>query len=117
MAPRARLTTRVNQLLAGLQAEDRALLAQTVRIEHPLPKRVLSSRTDPAADVWFPHTGVIALSVTDNEGRTVQAGLVGPEGCVGLENLFPPTSAVADAWVQIPGEMSVIAAKRASCRL
>jgi CRP-like cAMP-binding protein len=110
LPPQERHTARVNQLLAGLQAEDRALLAPSVRVEHPAPNQVLGSRTDPAADIWFPHTGVIALSVTDNEGRTAQAGVVGREGCVGLENMFQHVPAMADAWVQIAGEMSVIAA-------
>jgi CRP-like cAMP-binding protein len=109
MLPRARHTARVNHLPAGLHDDDRALLAQALRIERPPPNHVLSSRADPATEIWFPHSGIIALPVTDNEGRTVQAGVVGPEGCVGLETMFPRVPAVADAWVQITGEMSVIA--------
>jgi CRP-like cAMP-binding protein len=105
---RVRHTARVNLLLADLQADDNALLASIARIEHPPANYFIGSRTDPAAEVWFPHTGVIALSVTDEEGRTVQTGVVGPEGCVGLETMFQHTPAMADAWVQIPGMMSVI---------
>lgn len=108
MLPRARHTARVNHLLARLHEDDRALLGQALRIERPPPNHVLSSRTDPATEIWFPHSGIIALTVTDNEGRTVQAGVVGPEGCVGLESMFPLVPAMADAWVQITGEMSVI---------
>jgi CRP-like cAMP-binding protein len=107
---RAIHTARVNQLLAGLQADDRALLVSTARIERPSPHYLIGSRSDPATEVWFPHTGLIALSVTDDEGRTVQTGVVGPEGCVGLEIMFPNTPAMADAWVQIGGEMSVVSA-------
>jgi CRP-like cAMP-binding protein len=110
MSPSAQQTGRLNHLLAELQAEDRALLASAIRIECPPPKHVLSRRTASAPDIWFPNTGIIALSVTDTEGRTVQTGLVGSEGCVGLENMFPHKLAMADAWVQIAGEMSVIAA-------
>jgi CRP-like cAMP-binding protein len=111
MAPaRARHTIRGNRLLAGLRAEDMVLLASAIRIEHPPPRHVLSTRSDPTTDIWFPNIGVIALSVTDNAGRTVQAGLVGPEGCVGLENMFPHRPVLADAWVQIAGEMAVIGA-------
>jgi CRP-like cAMP-binding protein len=110
LPPLARHTARVNQLLAGLLAEDRTLLTVAARIEHSPPNHVLSSRSDPSTDIWFPHTGVIALSVTDGEGRTVQTAVVGPEGCVGLENMFQHTPAIADTWVQIAGEMLVVSA-------
>jgi CRP-like cAMP-binding protein len=106
--PRARHTARVNHLLAGLRTEDRVLLAPNMRTEHPPAKHVLSSRSDPATDIWFPNTSVVALSVTDDEGRTVQTGVVGSEGCIGLETMFSGTPVMADAWVQIAGEMSVI---------
>lgn len=99
-----------NRLLGSLQAEDSALLAAAVRTEHPAVNHVLSSRTEPATDVWFPHTGIIALSVNDDEGRTVQIDMVGSEGCVGLETMFLHIPAMADAWVQIAGDMSVISA-------
>jgi CRP-like cAMP-binding protein len=99
-----------NRLLAGLQAADRALLAPAFRIERLSPNHLLSSRIDPVTDIWFPHSGVIALSITDNQGRTVQTGVVGREGCVGLENMFLHTPLMADASVQIAGEMSVISA-------
>ena len=72
--------------------------------------RVLSSRSDPADEVWFPVTGVIALLVADDDGRQVQTGVVGPEGCVGLEMLFPETPALGEAMIQVAGEMSVIPA-------
>jgi CRP-like cAMP-binding protein len=113
MSPaRARPISRENHLLAGLQSEDRAVLAQSARIEHPPANTVISSRSSPTTDLWFPHVGVIALFVTDDEGRTVQAGLVGPEGGIGLENIFPRALPMADAQVQITGEMSVIPAAR-----
>jgi CRP-like cAMP-binding protein len=99
-------------LLAGLQPDDSALLASVSRREHPPLNHLLSSRTEPTTDIWFPHTGVIALSVTDDEGRTVQTGLVGPEGCIGLETMFQSTPAMADGWVQIAGDMSVISASQ-----
>jgi CRP-like cAMP-binding protein len=108
--PRSGHSARANHLLRGLHAEDRALLAQSVRIEHPPQNHVLSSHADPSTEVWFPNIGVIALSVTDIQGRTVQTGIVGPEGCVGLESMFHRAPPISDAWVQIAGEMSVISA-------
>jgi CRP-like cAMP-binding protein len=108
-SPRGHVT-RVNQLLARLSAETGGNLASVMRSEHPAQGAVLSTRSEAAAEIWFPNTAVIALSITDDEGRTVQTGMVGSEGCVGLETLYPPTSTLADAAVQISGEMSVIPA-------
>ncbi|MEA2738026.1 MAG: hypothetical protein QOH05_1333 [Acetobacteraceae bacterium] len=112
LPPHGRPIAKVNALLAGLEAEDRALLAAMIRVEHPPLNHILSSRAEPVTEIWFPHDGVVALSVTDNEGRTVQVGVIGAEGCVGLENIFQHTPAMADAWVQIAGAMSVIAASQ-----
>jgi CRP-like cAMP-binding protein len=106
----ARHVARINELLAGLPMADSTFLASATRSERPLQGKVLSSRGEPATDIWFPNTGVIALSITDREGRTVQTGVVGLEGCVGLETLYPCTPALADATVQVSGDMSVIPA-------
>jgi CRP-like cAMP-binding protein len=48
------------------------------------------------------------LTVTDDSGRSVQTGLVGPEACIGLDCLFCASTSMPDAAVQIEGEMSVI---------
>lgn len=101
---------RANSLLASLPVENAAYLASATRLERPVQGQVLSSRSEPVHEVWFPLTGVIALSATDNESRSVQSGLVGPEGCVGLETLFRRMPALADAAVQVAGDMAVIPA-------
>jgi CRP-like cAMP-binding protein len=101
---------RANLLLTSLLAEDAGDLASAIRSERPSQGQTLGSRAEPAAEVWFPVTGIIALSITDNEGRAVQTGMVGPEGCVGLETLFSGTPALADAEVQVAGEIAVISA-------
>jgi CRP-like cAMP-binding protein len=73
---------------------------------------VLSSRAEPATDIWFPHRAVVTLTVTDGEGRSAQTGVVGPEGCVGAETLFGQRPALADAAVQIEGPISVISTRQ-----
>jgi len=108
--PRLPHDVKVNRLLARLPAEDSFSLLSAIRTERPPQGQVLSTRAELASEVWFPVTGVVALSITDNEGRTVQTAVVGPEGCVGVETLFPNTPALADATVQISGEMSVMPA-------
>jgi CRP-like cAMP-binding protein len=99
-----------NGLLAGLPPEDGGHLASLSRIEHPPHGRILTSPFEPGTGVWFPHTGAIALITTDASGRSVQTGLIGREGCVGLEGLFGERRSAPEAVVQIEGVMSVISA-------
>jgi CRP-like cAMP-binding protein len=101
---------RANLLLTNLLAEDGGALTSAIRSEHPAQGQVLSTRAAPATEIWFPVTGVIGLSITDDEGRSAQTGMVGPEGSVGLEILFSGMPALAHAEVQVSGEMSVISA-------
>ncbi|MEA2789855.1 MAG: hypothetical protein QOG73_2261, partial [Acetobacteraceae bacterium] len=86
---------RANLLLTNLLAEDGGALTSAIRSEHPAQGQVLSTRAAPATEIWFPVTGVIGLSITDDEGRSAQTGMVGPEGSVGLEILFSGMPALA----------------------
>lgn len=99
-----------NRLLASLAPADGAHLAAFLRIERPPQGRILIGPSEPAIDVWFPHGGAIALITTDSAGRSVQTGMVGRAGCIGVEALFGDARPAVDAVVQIEGAMSVIAA-------
>jgi CRP-like cAMP-binding protein len=99
-----------NALLASLPPADSASLISVSRIEYPSPGHVLTYGSEVTTDVWFPHAGAIALITTDVSGRSVQTGLVGREGCVGLEALFGTRRPVPDAVVQIGGAMLVVPA-------
>jgi CRP-like cAMP-binding protein len=109
---------KANALLSSILADDDGALAPVIRSERPPQGQLLSSQTeladpmgrDVGCDVWFPVSAVIALSITDHQGRSAQTGVVGLEGCVGLEALYPQMPALADATVQIQGEMLVIPA-------
>jgi CRP-like cAMP-binding protein len=109
--PHALQTPNLNRLLAGLPSADRDYLAAAMRVQHPPRGQVLARHTEPGTDVWFPHDGVVALTATDNEGRNAQTGIVGAEGCIGAEALLDDALPLADAAVQIEGDMSVIPAR------
>jgi CRP-like cAMP-binding protein len=96
-----------NRLLASLPREDAASPASTSRFERPPQGRTLTARSAPDSDVWFPHTGVVAVVATDASGRSVQAGL---EGGVGLEALCDVSAELPDSVAQIGGCMSVMPA-------
>lgn len=104
------LAARANLLIASLSTADAAHVVSQARTEHPVQGHVLGNRANTVSEVWFPLTGVISLAFTDNEGRNVQVGVVGPEGCVGLGALFPPVSGLADKIVQVSGDMLAIPA-------
>ncbi len=99
-----------NRLLSSLPPEDADYLASISRLERPARGRTLTGRSAETSDVWFPHTGVVALISTDAEGRSVQTGLIGSEGGVGLQALFGDPAALPDSVVQIEGSMSVMPA-------
>ena len=99
-----------NLLFASFSPEDGAHLATSIRVEWCAPGRVFINRAKEAREVWFPLSGVAALSVTDNEGRSVQTGIVGPEGCFGLNALFSSAATPGDAAVQVAGEFAAVPA-------
>ena len=101
-----------NRLLASLPTPDWDYLASAMRVEHPPRGRILSSRSERPTDIWFPHSGVVALGTTDADGHGTQPAFIGSEGCVGVETLLDQAPNLADATVQIEGDISVIAAAR-----
>lgn len=104
--------TSLNRLLASLPKADRDHLSAAIRIEHPSRGQVLATQAHAGTDVWFPHDGIVALSSTDEDGQSAQTGVVGAEGCIGLEALLDDTMPpMADASVQIEGDISVISAR------
>ena len=99
-----------NRLLASLPPADTKFLASISRVERPAQGQTLTSHSAPVNDIWFPHSGVVALIATDAAGRSVQTGLVGREGGIGLEALFDQTAPLPDSVVQIEGAMSILPA-------
>jgi CRP-like cAMP-binding protein len=99
-----------NKLLAGLPPEDAIYPASISRLERPAQGQALTGGSVETSEVWFPHSGVIALLAGNGADRSVQTGLVGNEGCVGLEALIDQTPTLNDAVVQIEGWMSVVPA-------
>lgn len=107
MAP-ALQTPHLNRLLAGLPTADRDFLLGAMRRERPPVGKVLARHSATGRDIWFPNDGVVALSTTDEDGQTAQTGVVGAEGCVGIEGLAEDAVTPSDAAVQIEGEMAAI---------
>lgn len=93
-----------NSVLAGLVAAD---------YEHVLPKlehvtlkcgRTLYQADREIADVYFPEDAVVAMIDTMHDGRTVEVGIIGREGFVGINVFLGGVITPDKAIVQLSGD-------------
>jgi len=92
-----------NSLLAALLATEYKRLVP--RLEHVTLRRgEIVYRADQEIEaVYFPEEAVVAMVDTADDGRTVEVGIVGREGIVGI-NIFLGGAVTPDkAIVQLPG--------------
>jgi CRP-like cAMP-binding protein len=100
-----------NQLLNRLTPGGRDALGQWLRVEQIPQGTILTRRFRPLTHAWFPHHGLISLTISTEEGRMAEVAAIGREGAVGLEAAFEPTVALSDSVVQIAGAFSVVRAE------
>ena len=99
----ARTRVAGNQLLAQLPAALRASLDPHLRRVRLERGQSLFQAREPLRSVYFPETSVIALVTHVNGGDTLEVGLVGRDGMVGLA-LIPGVNAMPyEATVQVAG--------------
>jgi CRP-like cAMP-binding protein len=96
--------TRANLLLMRLPEVDRAALTRVATLEsYPLSVRVL--KADTASEyAFFPTTCVISLVRTLKDRSTIEVGLVGKEGMVGVDVFLDGEIQPNDAVIQGAGE-------------
>jgi CRP-like cAMP-binding protein len=97
-----------NVLLATLPAATRHALAPLLRTQTMAQGAVLTRRLRSVTHAWFPHAGLISLTISTADGRMVEVAAIGREGAAGLEAALEPSIALCDSTVQIAGEFSVI---------
>jgi CRP-like cAMP-binding protein len=100
-----------SRLLASLPARDLDQLKgdlERVRLD---AERSLIHAHAPVRRVFFPESGLVALSVTMADGRTAGVTIVGSEGIVGIAAALGE-SGVMDAAVLVPGIAQSIPAER-----
>lgn len=96
-------TTFQNQVLASLNADDRAALEpHLVRVD--LEKgQVLTGQDQPVEAVYFPETADLANVMVFADGRAVETSTVGPEGVSGLAAFMAEAPCTWRIVVQIGG--------------
>lgn len=110
-----------NCVLRRLSVDESTRIAphvKTVRLE---ADAVLFDEEDPAGHAYFPLDSVISLQRTTRDGATVEFGMVGSEGALGVETLLEseraPGRAVAvraGYAIRIPGHALLAAFRRYS---
>lgn len=103
-----------NQLLAALPKKDYQGLVRHLE-QVPLTfEDVIYRSHAPISDVYFPNSGIVSLLAGLNERTTLEVGLVGNEGMVGLGAFLGVNSSVNRAVVQ--GAGSAMKMKASSLR-
>ena len=90
-----------NKILAGLPAKEYArLLPHLTAVSLPLGE-ILYKTEDRIEYVYFPNSGVVSFVAHMKEGASIEVGLAGNEGMVGLPILFGDDVSQNEAIVQI----------------
>lgn len=90
-----------NKILAGLPAKEYArLLPHLTAVSLPLGE-ILYKTEDRIEYVYFPNSGVVSFVAHMKEGASIEVGLAGSEGMVGLPILFGDDVSQNEAIVQI----------------
>ena len=93
-----------NALLGSLTREAFAALEPLIEyVERPL-KKVFSKGSKTIKHVFFPCSGMFSLIRTMEDGSTIEVGLIGKEGFVGVPLLLGASASPLDALVQGAGK-------------
>jgi CRP-like cAMP-binding protein len=101
-----------NRLLASLRAEELSLLERHFR-EVPMTQgQLLEERGQRVDTVYFPQSGMISLIVEMPEDETIEVGMVGSEGAIGINVGLGSRIASVTSLVQVSGVTFKISASR-----
>jgi CRP-like cAMP-binding protein len=100
-----------SRLLASLPTRDLEQLQRDLERVRLDAERSLVHAHAPVRRVFFPESGLVALSVTMADGRTAGVTIVGSEGIVGLAAAFGDQG-VMDGAVLVPGTAQSMPAER-----
>ncbi len=92
-----------NRLLAALPAQELNQLLVRLASVRLCPGEVLCHSGEEIGHVYFPDDGLISLVATMMDGATVETGIVGNEGMMGVPVFLGAASAPYRAIVQVEG--------------
>ncbi|MEH1981589.1 MAG: Crp/Fnr family transcriptional regulator [Nostoc sp.] len=97
-----------NQILAAMTTAEYQRLAPNLEQVELEVKQVLYKANEPITHVYFPHQSIVSLICTHKDGLTVEAGIVGNDGMVGVSVILGSNTANTTAFVQISGSSLMI---------
>ncbi len=97
-----------NRLLAVLSPEEYQRLVPHMKVVKLSLKQVLHYSGTEIDSIYFPHRLLVSLIAEMEDGSTVEVGLVGGEGVVGVSAFLGDGIAVNNAVVQAEGEATQI---------
>src|SRR3712207_2609088 len=103
---------RTNRLLAALEPEDFALLEPHLELVDLKRGQVLYEMGDIVHHAYFPHDAIVSLVNVMEDGDTVEVGIFGREGVLGLLSALVTREAFGRYIVQMSGTASRIAYER-----
>ncbi len=93
-----------NQLLAALPTEEYKRLLPNLELVSLNFKQIIYAPDEPIEYVYFPNSGVISLVNVTEDGKTVEAGMVGNEGMAGIPVLLGADKMPGLAISQVVGD-------------
>jgi CRP-like cAMP-binding protein len=93
----------VNRLMQALPAEERTRLEPYFELVELKLKQSLTEPERPITHVYFPVNCVVSIIQTMRDGSSVESGIIGREGMVGLQAWLGRTHASVRSFVQAPG--------------
>ena len=90
-----------NQILLHLPAAERNLVFPKLELVRLKSRHMLHEVGDTLKSAYFCNTGMISILTVFSDGKTIEAGLIGKEGFVGIPLLAGFRSASTRAMVQV----------------
>jgi CRP-like cAMP-binding protein len=93
-----------NKILSSIPESEYRLIQPHLQLFQFQAQSILHEPTQRLQFAYFPNGGLISLLVATEDGKTVEAGMVGSEGVVGVASAVGLTISPLRHLVQIPGE-------------
>ena len=97
------ITSVRNSILASLSKQDADLLAPHLRPIQFKVRHVFFKARGPIETVVFPEAGFASVVATTDTGRSLEVGIIGREGVIGVPVIFGQTLTPYESYAQIGG--------------
>ncbi|MEH1981591.1 MAG: Crp/Fnr family transcriptional regulator [Nostoc sp.] len=94
---------RANKLLAALPANDYERLVPHLKLVPLALHQVIYEAAEPITHIYFPEQGMVSIVNTMEDGSTVEVGIVGNEGMVGIPVILGDSITITTGFVQVSG--------------